>query len=234
MQDVRIFIIVSYSIADELIMESSFVCVSDPHVMNSTSPTLIRTYEPQSGPKGINCKIWQAARATSAALSFFKPISIDDDHGFSNFYTDGGTDANNPAKIVLYEAEVAFEGRDLACLISIGTGNPKIESLKPPNFFYRNFSRIDVAQLVVKMITDCEKPAEELRRRFGVHSDVYFRLNCDRGMEKVKLGDWEKLDAVKSFTNHYLRLQETKEVIGRAAKAGKRQGTILIRDACAL
>jgi hypothetical protein len=38
-------------------------------------------------------KIWEAGQVTSAALSFFDPITISD---FEEGFVDGATDTNNP------------------------------------------------------------------------------------------------------------------------------------------
>jgi predicted acylesterase/phospholipase RssA len=48
-------------------------------------------------------KIWEAARATSAATTFFKPITIGDET-----FIDGATGANNPVRYMLAEARDVF------------------------------------------------------------------------------------------------------------------------------
>lgn len=47
-------------------------------------------------------KIWEAARATSAAPSFFDPIKIG---GFGEAFGDEGTGANNPVRILWNQAQ---------------------------------------------------------------------------------------------------------------------------------
>ena len=47
--------------------------------------------------------IWQAARATSAATSFFEPIVIGNEE-----FVDGATPANNPIMELWFEAYDAF------------------------------------------------------------------------------------------------------------------------------
>ena len=83
-------------------------------------PTVLRSY---SG-KGIGsnqCAIWQAARATSAAPSFFKEMYIDNPRPGIN-YVDGGLGHNNPAEVALEEAAKIWPTAKHFCLISIGTG----------------------------------------------------------------------------------------------------------------
>lgn len=76
-------------------------------------------------------KIWEAARATSAATSFFAPIKIKS-RGLEREFLDGGLGANNPVYELWQEAEIAFGPGPLEpqiqCLLSIGTGKPKLEA----------------------------------------------------------------------------------------------------------
>lgn len=51
-------------------------------------------------------KIWEAARATSAAPSFFGPIKIE-----GRKFGDGALNANNPVRQVWWEAKDLFRDR---------------------------------------------------------------------------------------------------------------------------
>lgn len=66
--------------------------------------------------------IWQVARATSAAPTYFNSITIGDCK-----YGDGGFGANNPTKEMYFEV-CQMNGNEKKCielLVSIGTGEPK-------------------------------------------------------------------------------------------------------------
>ena len=55
---------------------SRFVCaVGSSDIGHAAGPTLFRTYEVTKNGS-YNCKIWEAARATTAAPTFFKRIKI--------------------------------------------------------------------------------------------------------------------------------------------------------------
>jgi predicted acylesterase/phospholipase RssA len=83
-------------------------------------PTLFRSYSGK-GIQASQCAIWQAARATTAAPSFFKEMYIDNPRpGIS--YVDGGLGYNNPAEVALEEAGKIWPTAKHFCLISIGTG----------------------------------------------------------------------------------------------------------------
>lgn len=77
------------------------------------------------GKPDIPATICQAARSTSAATSFFDPVSIG-----ARRFADGALGANNPVDEVEGEASDIWcpETGDLKplvkCFISIGTGNP--------------------------------------------------------------------------------------------------------------
>jgi predicted acylesterase/phospholipase RssA len=64
--------------------------------------------------------IWQACRATSAALTYFKPIEVS---GYT--YSDGGLLYNNPIQLVHNEASDVFQGQD-QLIISLGTSIPQV------------------------------------------------------------------------------------------------------------
>ena len=78
-----------------------------------------------------NIKIWEAARATSAAPFYFKPATVD---GVS--LLDGGLQANNPLGWLWNEVLNVFgAARDTSCFLSIGTGTPVAKPLAmPPGF----------------------------------------------------------------------------------------------------
>ncbi|EIM91647.1 FabD/lysophospholipase-like protein, partial [Stereum hirsutum FP-91666 SS1] len=196
----------------------TFVCVTAPVALGSPTPTLFRTYEPRH-ERFINCKIWEAARATSAAPTFFKPIEIDNGFGILSRYTDGGIGHNNPAGVVLHEASSIFPERKIACMISIGTGKLKVSRLDRPGFIQRIMPRIDVAVAIVKIVTDCETVAEDMEHRFHDSPGVYFRFNVDQGMDGVKLSDWDKLDVVHDVTEMYLRSTTVSKTMTDAAAA---------------
>ena len=86
-------------------------------------PVLFRSY----GCEGYNankCPIWQAARCTSAAPSFFRPMFVDVPAP-GGWYIDGGLSHNNPSQLALDEARRIWPTVKRFCLVSIGTGRQK-------------------------------------------------------------------------------------------------------------
>jgi len=82
-------------------------------------PTILRSYNAE-GVSRSKCTIWEAARATTAAPSFFKPMTIDYPPPIK--YVDGGLGYNNPANLALVEAQRIWNSKREVCLVSIGTG----------------------------------------------------------------------------------------------------------------
>ena len=180
----------------------SFVCAKNAYNMNANIPVLFRTYE--SRQPHSNCKIWEAARATSAAPTFFKRIEI----GRNQPFIDGGLGCNNPSQVVLKEAEALFGARQIGCLVSIGTGKAKVTDIKKPGFF-QWIIPTDVINALKEIASDCETTHQEMLGRFANLPDTYFRLNVEQGMQGIKPFEWEKLSKVEAHTANYM---EDKEV----------------------
>jgi len=66
--------------------------------------------------------MWKAARATSAAPTFFKPMKIEPSPAVT--YVDGGLGYNNPSQLAQAEAKRIWPTAKTSCLVSIGTGRP--------------------------------------------------------------------------------------------------------------
>lgn len=69
--------------------------------------------------------MWQVARATSAAPTYFEPFRIPiNDNGGADYYTfvDGGVYANNPSMCAFAEAKAMFGNTADIMVLSLGTG----------------------------------------------------------------------------------------------------------------
>jgi hypothetical protein len=157
-------------------------------------------------------KIWQAARATSAATGFFEPISI-----AGQTFTDGATRANNPINEIWTEATDLWNDSDdagswklednLQCLVSIGTGMPLLKAFGD--------SLLQIGKSLVAIATDCQTTDEAFHRH---HKNLaaegrYFRFNVTRGLENIGLESAEKMGIIKTATRNYLSSEDTFGVI---------------------
>jgi predicted acylesterase/phospholipase RssA len=120
-------------------------------------------------------KIWEAARATSAASSFFEPIRIGNED-----FVDGATPANNPIQELWTEASDTFKEGDnwrlednILCLVSVGTGIPTLRPFGD--------DPIQVGKSLLAIATDTERRAEEFHRhhpQMASSTDTLGSMSC--------------------------------------------------------
>ncbi len=137
--------------------------------------------------------IWQVARATSAAPTYFKPVVID---GFE--YLDGGFGANNPCAEIYDEVKKMNNNYEKCVhfILSIGTGrNKKLNRFQGHGigryWNYLNFAR--------KWATDSEKTHQQMIRDKGnsTFKFHYRRLNVEEGLGLMKLDEWRARGTLK-------------------------------------
>ena len=87
-------------------------------------PTLFESYD--KTPSLKDCAIWEVARATSAATTFFKSIKCGRD-GIE--FIDAGFGFNNPCECLLQEAQGVFPNTAFQSIVSIGTGLAGVVSI---------------------------------------------------------------------------------------------------------
>lgn len=186
---------------DEAGATKTFVCTVP--ATNIAHPRLFRSYTVRENAS-TNCKIWEAARATTAAPTFFKRMTIMDDRGAREDFLDGGLRFNNPAQLVLSEAFAVFGGASkLGCLVSIGTGHPGTIGLSQPDAFQKILP-IEMVGVLKRIATNCEQTAHELAGRFRQLPNRYFRYSVSHGVGSISLEEWKKIDEVQVHTKAYL------------------------------
>jgi predicted acylesterase/phospholipase RssA len=178
-----------------------FVCAVPALHINS-QPTLFRTWLAKKNPE-YNCTIWEAARATSAAPTFFERIYIGDE-GMKEEFIDGGLGCNNPVRCLVEEAAKEFgPNGKVNCIVSIGTGKPMVSGFKAPGFLQRAVPSA-LIHVLKNMATDSEAEALRMEGRFRNCPGLYHRLNVEHGLQMVSLEEWEKLGEVRTHTKAYL------------------------------
>jgi predicted acylesterase/phospholipase RssA len=148
-------------------------------------------------------KVWEAARATSAATSFFDDIEIGDE-GF----VDGATGQNSPIAAMWTEAGDIFKEKDVPdwrlednvqCFVSIGTGIPSLEAFGD--------SPLSVANTLKNIATDSMRAAEDFQRHHPnmVRDNRFFRFSVLRGLEKIGLEEAGKRKEIVAATREYIQ-----------------------------
>jgi predicted acylesterase/phospholipase RssA len=190
---------------------TSFVCATSQH---ASRPVVFSTYRnARRGNDWLHrVKIWEAARATSAATTFFEPLTID-----GETFVDGATGANNPVNYLWSEAaeiwgdEGTLDPSRVHCLISIGTGFPAHASFGP------NVASIAKALKVIS--TDTEVTANVFQKH---HASLFddgraFRFNVPAGLEHVGLHEVDQWDQIKISTRAYMQVEDTLAKLGKCA-----------------
>jgi hypothetical protein len=204
-----------------------------PDVAADKKTWLFNTGEPSIA------KVWEAARATSAAPLYFSKHTMD-----NGTYIDGGMGCNNPAELMSQEVS-AIHGRAPELILSIGTGT------KPPHQHVKAKKHIllDNARSVVhvfKRLPDIATESEichaslqgTIRSLRAARSPppanpskypMYFRLNVP-GLGTVKLDAWESsdngkepdgkktLEDLEAKTKAYLNTEAVKKNMEACAK----------------
>lgn len=131
--------------------------------------------------------IYQVARATSAAPTYFKPVKINDLE-----YLDGGFGANNPC-IEIYDEVRKMNNNSESCIhiiVSIGTGmNTELARFSSGGvsryWNYLNFAK--------KWASESETTHEQMIKK-QYQSNIkfeYYRLNVKEGLAAMKLDEWK-------------------------------------------
>jgi patatin-like phospholipase/acyl hydrolase len=172
--------------------------------------------------------IWEAARATSAAPTFFLPITIG-----KITYGDGGTGWNNPTNEAIAEAQKVWPNRSIGCVVSLGTGledplqlnedSEQLSTVANTLLHYtsrKNAFKLAVAEYCAKCLTSCEIVHRQISEnpRRDILGGNYFRLNVAQGMSKIGLDEWEKLNDMITLTDSYMDLGENLERTERIAR----------------
>ena len=171
----------------------------------TTETVCLTSYQSACGGGDLlnSVTIWEACRATSAASSFFDPITIS---RYGEEFADGATGANNPVWQVWSQAQLVWgpqpvEGR-IRCLVSIGTGVPSLKPFRDDPFH--------IGQTLISMVAETEKPAENFQRD-KTHFDGtgrYYRFYVAHGLEDIGLEEPKKRKEIAAATRRYVGLQD--------------------------
>ncbi len=160
-------------------------------------------------------KIWEAARATSAAIFFFDPITIRVGD-LEQRFVDGATGANNPVRRLWQEAQRQWPGgleSQTQCLVSIGTGVPSMNGFGD--------TPIQVIRALKDIATETERTANEFQdeHQSMVQRGAYIRLTVNIGLDNVGLDEAAKKGRILAATRRYGALNEVRYMLTRFREA---------------
>jgi len=192
-------------------------------------PYLFRSYPVQSRSNGVyspinssreadNIPIWQVARATSAAPTYFKPMRIR-----GKDYIDGGLLNNNPS-LEIWDEVRRVNGQPIKLLVSLGTGvprKPKVEFFKPSPFgIFQSVRRL--SRLIGASI-DSQSAHHAMKSLMSAEKADYFRFDITLDSEAWALDSWRKSRRVAfkrldDVTYKYLHQEEVLQQLRQCAK----------------
>jgi hypothetical protein len=188
-----------------------FVCATSSH----GGPTCIRSYcNPEDHDDLLEeCKIWQAARATSAASTFFPPVNV----GWRTFVDGAQVGDNNPIEVADAESEEMFKGED-RLIVSIGTGKGTPKDITG-----------DLKHLVKALIHILTESENRNNRFYASHrqwvaENRLFRFNVTSGLGDIGLEEHLAIGRIVELTALYFKEAGVRQALTVCAKALKNGG----------
>ncbi|KAH0537476.1 hypothetical protein FGG08_005739 [Glutinoglossum americanum] len=224
------------SICKTIVVANKQKTVEDGGLINEP-PYLFRSYDhypavpknpsERNPGRAHHGEIWQVARATSAAPTYFTPITIN-----NRKFGDGGFGTNNPAWEVIWEVTQMTGKRsdlgNIALMVSIGTGMSPVSKFGQGLLgeYYAYF------RAAKKLAVDSEKVHDIMTTVTGGTDGrpSYYRFNVKDGLGEMKLDEWKSpsrwlrrkenltLKRIREKTNNYLELEDVQRDLKKLAK----------------
>ncbi|KAH8823933.1 FabD/lysophospholipase-like protein, partial [Flagelloscypha sp. PMI_526] len=169
-----------------------FVCAMPAVAVTGSKPSLFRNYVARRFAS-FDCKIWEAARATTADHSHFEVISIGPTWSPEEYVDPGAFGLSNPIDSVVEEAKSLFPSGQEMLLLSLGAGHPGVFS------FHANSD--ELVPLHKTISEDCERTAHRME---GREYEGYFRFNVAQGFQGIGLLELTKPGIIAGHTKQYL------------------------------
>ena len=184
------------------------------------SLAVLRSYESsRHDPLYDICKIWEAARATSAASTFFPPIEIGPRQ---QLFVDGAlTGSNNPIRTANVESRDLWPNAD-RLILSVGTGAAPGQDVTG--------NLLELAHRLKDMVTDSEKTNKSFRMENSdmVRNGRLFRFNVMLGLADVGLEEHQAVNRIATYTDNYLDDPDIYDLVqscvGNLCEGGQRMG----------
>ncbi len=184
------------------------------------SLAVLRSYESRRhDPLYEICKIWEAARATSAASTFFEPIQIGQHR---QLFVDGAlTGSNNPVRTAYVESRDVWPSAD-RLILSVGTGAAPGQAVTG--------NLLELANRLKDMVTDSEKTNRAFRMDHDemVRNGRLYRFNVMLGLANVGLEEHEAISRIATYTDNYLEdpdvLDRVQGCVDNLCRGGQRMG----------
>ncbi len=190
---------------------------------------------------GYNFLMKKAARATSAAPTYFPPLKLEAEPGdtTADYYAlvDGGVFANNPAMCAYVEARKMFPKADEFLLVSLGTG----ELTRPlPYTKAKGWGLVEWAVPILNVVFDgvSDTVDYQLRQLLPPKSYYRFQVRLDEGNDDLDDTSQDNIHALrreaeklirendKALTELCKQLVKIKVGTAKAGKASRRPKSV--------
>ena len=167
-----------------------------PFVFRSYDHLRTYPYDPLERNPGYAHKIpiWQVARATTAAPTYFDTMEI-----YDRTFGDGGFGCNNPSWEAYQEVVFMNSGKSnsVALLLSIGTGKSKIVK-----YASKKWSQLYTFIRAAKQMASDSEDTHEKTSSLSKHGEgfPYYRFNVAKGLSDMKMDEWKKARRGKPST----------------------------------
>jgi hypothetical protein len=181
----------------------------------TSKPDVLRNYESlHPTVENYNCRIWEAASATAAALMYFKSVKFD---GTGEKWSDGGLRRNNPFNEALSEIsrERNWQNKKIGCILSLGTGVAKSGAVSSnlAGFLKGAVAIMTDSDDIASVFASSEFGTELTRTR------RYFRFSVPQGMQDLQLDEWKETEKMRALTTGYLSHMASGELVKQCAKS---------------
>ena len=182
--------------------ENRFVVTSQA---STGRPFPLRSYDnPQSPSPTVDCKVWEAARATTATSPFFERFGVEVQGSLGDF---GASDFYNPVDTVYHEARILWPEREII-LVSIGAG------AAPRNKFSgRLGASVETAERI-SVHAEASATAFALQHTGLSTETSLYRFSAET-LADIGLGEHDVVADVEAATQRYLRSMEMQDRIHR-------------------
>ncbi|KAH8813605.1 hypothetical protein DL96DRAFT_1759141 [Flagelloscypha sp. PMI_526] len=169
-----------------------FVCASSRK--NMSRPRIFRTYRCRENNES-NIKVWEAAQLTTS--SPIDPPVFVGSGPLKEGMIGGEVRWANPTPIGTEEADRAFYGRDVACILSIGSGHIKVPELQEVSTSYFSVAA-----------SGAKDTHEDMLKRFTNHRNLYQRFDVAQGFQHLEeANSVTDMMEILAHTNSFLREQ---------------------------
>lgn len=210
-----------------MLMTSRLLCVTRTA---TSKPDVLRNYRATHATReNYKCKIWEAASATAAAPMYFKAVTFESS---GERWTDGGMRRNNPIQeaMVEIEREKYWPGKQIGCVVSLGTGAAEIKGVSKNLLGFLRGS--------VDIMTDSETIADDFAASMMgknlASSRRYFRFSVPQGMSDLELDEYKETEKMSALTIEYLRKMTSGNDVNSCARSLLHSDTICEDTVCLL